>query len=272
MSDITGKTIAGISGILVALAADAVQKGDASALIVASRFTNNMIQTPIPPIAWVAAIVLAGLALVFIFEPQTRRSAFYTGTGILAVLMTFTPVTTPETLPTLSALPSPVSPAYAPEQAGDPRLQPIALQSIALRFDQPFGRTNDGALQRVQQQVKIPIEIEITLPASGGATAPKVTVRLHDYVSNRTFALGPGGSIQQTSQGFVFKQATMMPQTMRGSGAAADIEMIVEAEGYTITSVRQKAETPFEPVRLTATLAPNGTPLWAQRLVQGQRF
>jgi hypothetical protein len=129
------KGLAGALGILTALVVDYIQKGDDSAMLFATRMINQAATLrlhieAVPPYVYLVILLIAGFALVFIYQPSNKMNAFYAGAGVLGFLATFSPVAQQTlqlpatgTLPTLDsilqAIPAPAAPAPAPAAPAD---------------------------------------------------------------------------------------------------------------------------------------------------------
>lgn len=265
VNDGIGKSVAGLFGILVALAADGIQKGETSALIVATRFVNNNLSLGLPPVAWAGAVVLAAVLLVFIFEPESRRAAFYTGLSLLAVLMTLTPAYQPD--------PAPILPASAYQPGGFEPAPARPLKPRHAGFVLPLPWADRTPVFTVAQEFPITVNIEIRLPAPKSQTEPPVvSARLHDFVSRKTYSIGPGAEITRTDDGFVLKATAALVSTQQRGDLYADLEVLVETEGYVIASAKAPVEDPFSPVYLDVAMAPSALPLFVQRLTYAYRF
>jgi hypothetical protein len=273
------KGLAGTIGILTALVVDYIQKGNDSALLYATRLVNAAALSrfnveAVPPLLYLAILVIAGFALVYIFEPSNKRNAFYAGAGVLGFLATFAPITQQSLQFTDSGIsfeaPAPDASGAAPEDAPAPA--PIG-DDHAFRLD---GRLpvvlavyrpvpSQSSVIRAQA-TPVVVDIMIQFPSSQDMSLPPVHAWLHDGVSGRTLTLGAGAKLAQTGAGPLIMYETTITSSQSGD-LLADLALRVEAQGYRITTVEAKVtrSTP-QPVRLEAKLERSGTPLAIQRL------
>ena len=279
------KGIAGTIGILTALIVDYIQKGNDSALLYGTRIINEAAlarfsMQAVPPYIYLVALVVAGFALVYIFEPTNKRNAFYAGAGVLGFLATFAPISQ-QTLEVQAAgaLPS-LESILGGEPAAPvmPNAPSAGEQSMFFEFDglpvipavyRPYPENS----QIVDvQAIGIPVNIVIQFPSSQGNSMPQIRAWLHDSLSNRTLTLGAGAKLAQTSSGPVIVYQTVIG-TMQSGDTLADLAVRVEAQGYAITTIEATVtkNTP-QPVRIDVDMVPSSTPLALQRLQYPYRW
>jgi hypothetical protein len=248
------KGTAGSIGILAALIVDFLQKGDSSAFITATKLANavaiNRLHImALPPYVYVAALIIAGFGLVFVTRPESARSAFFAGIGMLGTLAAFSPISNLSTTQTMSA-PATTDPATTPSA-------PSGSQSLS------DGAAPNGAPVVLAQLSVISAHIVVQFPATAGSVPPML-VKLHDYVSGQTIQLN--GTQSSSGQGpRVIFDTNLTPGAPKGD-LVADLEVRVEASGYAIASAVAKVmrASPM-PVELSVPLVASRTPLWLQR-------
>ncbi len=126
-----GMMIVGAAGVAAALVTDFVAKGDASAILKMNVILNQLAPWEVPLGYLTLALLVAGPMAVLVFEPRTKRAAFYTGASVLAVAMAGTPVEELERMaplfdfnpPALQGMVSPAMPTL-PETMLDPQANP----------------------------------------------------------------------------------------------------------------------------------------------------
>ena len=272
------KGIAGTIGILTALIVDYIQKGNDSALLYATRLINDAAFSrfqieAVPPYTYLAVLVIAGFALVYIFEPTNKRNAFYAGAGVLGFLATFAPITPQSVEFTDSGmtLEAPV----APDASGAPAIPAPAPTNGDHAWNTDSGLPIVQAVYRPvpsnssvirAQATGVQVTIMIQFPADQGANIPQVRAWLHDSLSDRTMTLGAGAKLAQTSAGPVIVYQTIITTSQSGD-TLADLALRVEAAGYKITTAEATVtrNTP-QPVKMRVVLQHSTTPLVFQRL------
>jgi|GEM_PF-1184013 len=286
--------IAGAAGVGSALVADFVQKGDASAIIVMNSFLNQSLNLNLP-LGYLALLLLgAGAMSVFVFEPATKRAAYYTGASILAVLMTTMPVDdlnkalplfedilNPGDANTLS--PEPANPdgaAFLHQDSfsnqgysisGSPCLEikENNMSLIAATYEEApatnigctTGHTSGQAKAKPIAVKGINVTVVIALPKG---TMPKIAALLHDEISGQTWSLSRGMA-SKTKTGYVVRYALTIPANKARAGQLANLHVRCEADGFAIAHVHKKVTT-NGPVVMTVTLKKSSTPLWLQKL------
>ncbi len=279
--------IAGAAGVASALVADFVQKGDASAIIVMNSFVNQSLSLNLP-LGYLALIMLgAGAVSVFVFEPATKRAAYYTGASILAVLMTTMPVDDLEkALPLFEEILMPQEPddaaylgtdnqAMAHEITGAPcfdvKSGGLPLIKAAYAPAVNIACSNDRALGQAEVTPIAADDLNVTVAISLPKGAmPKIAARLHDDVSCATWRL-TGGRASRTGSGYIVRYKLSIPAPQARTGMLADLHVRVEADGFKIAHEHAKV-TRRGPVILTVGMAKSDTPLWLQKLSTPYRF
>lgn len=85
-------TSAAIGGFLTAIA-DLAQKSEASAVVKLTSVASTYLQLGIKPVIILLILTLLAMGLCLVFQPVDRKTAFATGAGVIAVIMTTIPFT-----------------------------------------------------------------------------------------------------------------------------------------------------------------------------------
>jgi hypothetical protein len=101
-----GRFFSAAIGATISVTADILQKDDASALLKVAATANKHLTHDWPTIWFFLALIMAGVLLCFVFQPDTRKTAFTTGAGVIAVLMTAVPPNKALPLPSQSLIPT----------------------------------------------------------------------------------------------------------------------------------------------------------------------
>ena len=282
------KGIAGSIGILAALVIDYIQKGDNSALLFATKLVNTAALSrfhmeAVPPWIYLVIVLIAGFAMVYIFEPTNKRNAFYAGAGVLGFLATFSPIAQ-QTLqiPNAAELPSLDSLLQATQAAPDgtplPAAEPAAstpaptAPSPAPAGGKGFGDVGTSMQPQafngkpgemvVAQAATVPVNIVVILPSGASGTVPEVRVTLHEDATGRTQSFGGSGRVAKMGA-----QVAVLYQTnvFAGNGNVT-VRVRVEAEGYAITEKTFTITPGTRTARIDVPLTASSTPLGVQRL------
>jgi hypothetical protein len=262
------KALAGTLGILVALLVDYIQKGDNSALLFGTRLINtaalaNFQIQSVPPFVYALALMAAGFALVYIFEPSNKRNAFYAGAGVLGVLATMAPVAQqaaqytpidPSLMQELQSTPQPTQGSWNFAPGGH-------VMHAAFQRPAPLGsntlRVADGDMR---------ILVIIRFPSDQGTNLPRVSAWLHDGITNKKIAL-TSGQVGQMPGGPILVFRTGIATGPPLGNTAAKLAVRVEAPGYQIASQNKIVRTGArQPVRINVALRRSNVPLAVQRL------
>lgn len=84
-----------VGGVFAALA-DMIQKREASAISEVDQVLERVFETELADFNAILLVISLATALSFIFEPETKKKAFYTGAAVLALLMTVVPYNPPK--------------------------------------------------------------------------------------------------------------------------------------------------------------------------------
>lgn len=288
------KGIAGTIGILAALVIDYIQKGDNSALLYATKLINQAALarfhiSAVPPYIYVIVALIAGFAMVYIFEPTNKRNAFYAGAGVLGFLATFSPIAqqtlqipSAADLPSLDSLiqavqsapgetaaPAPSTPtpaAPAPGDGGHAFNDTGIITATPVAF-RPAGEGQSGIVLAAARNV--PVNIVIALPPSVTGSSFQVKVWLRESASDRTQSLGGSPRFARMGNRVVALYQTSITTAASGSTA---VEVRVEAEGCAIYENNFTIGADAPVARFDIALAPSDTPLVTQRLTHPYRW
>ncbi len=269
--------IAGAAGVASALMADFVQKGESSALFVVGAMSSQHLALNLPPIYIATFLMISGAIAVFIFEPQNKKSAFYTGASILAVLWAGMPGQNVE-----GVAPEIVDEAVSYfEEDTTPSGDPVAFMSradcqqtgpiisVAYAHDcVAANQTTDWQryLHFAQANNRIPLIVRVTIPTH--SALPKISTRLYDKVSGRHFDLSAIGKAKRVSNGYQVIYATTVNTR---DAARAHLFVRVEADGYKIGQ-GEKVVSRIYPTEIPVALETSTTPLWLQRMRTPRKF
>jgi hypothetical protein len=89
---------AGAVGGVLAIAADIMQKENASAVGKLAESFSVVLHKAVPPLLIMFLLMVFAVALCFIFEARSTKRALYTGASILSIIMTLVPYKTPDSL------------------------------------------------------------------------------------------------------------------------------------------------------------------------------
>lgn len=138
--------LSGMVGAFVAILGDITQKDTASAVVKIATTVNTTVQVSVPTLVWVAVLVALGVALSAIFEPTSKKMAFFIGASVIALIMTATPYK-----------PLPSFPGEAP--AGD---------GTTLELERRLVPVSYGALLLPAQAIQaLQLTISLTAPPEG---------------------------------------------------------------------------------------------------------
>lgn len=89
---------AGAVGGVLAIAADIMQKENASAVGKLTESFSVVLHKSVPPLLIMLLLMAVSVALCFIFEARSTKRALYTGASILSIIMTLVPYKTPDSI------------------------------------------------------------------------------------------------------------------------------------------------------------------------------
>ena len=87
-------------GGFICILADLIQKAEASAVLLIGEKLEKLLGLPSPRLFAIVIILIIAASLPLIFEPKSKKNAFYVGASVLAILMTITPYQIPAGLKT----------------------------------------------------------------------------------------------------------------------------------------------------------------------------
>ena len=268
--ELSAVLLAGAAGVGSALTADFVQKGEASAIFVLNALFNQHLNLTLEPLLMAMGLMLAGAISVFIFEPRNKRSAYYMGASVLAVLWAGMPSdgsqgVAPEILNEASALESPVSFKCGSSDAA---------RIIKASFTAPCAIQSDtGADLRhaVATGSRLPVHLQVLVPYSN-ASVPRISTRLYDSVTGRKWDLSSSGVARRTSSGYLVSYKTYINAARRPSDLQANLYVRVEAEGFDIAQATETISHRSTGVAMPISLKRSDTPLWLLRLRTPRQF
>ena len=255
---------------MTALVVDYIQKGSDSAFLFMTEIVNQYALArfnieAVPPFIYIFLLIAAGFALVYIFEPDNKRNAFYAGAGVLGFLATFAPVE-PEAIQV-----SPGAPLEYEELMPGPEAHLFNGAPVIKAAWRPVERQRSYDLAQAQE---LPVRVFIRFPRGQSATSlPSIYAALHDFTTDRTYKLGGGGRLVNAPDGpMVVYDLSVM--TGRPSGSTiAELALRVEASGYTVgyteKDVSRGADTPVE---VSVRMKKSNLPLAIERLRHPRTF
>ena len=264
------KAFAGTIGIMSALAVDYIQKGGESALLYGTQMVNEYALSrfsvdAVPPFVYIILLIIAGFAMVYIFEPSNKRNAFYAGAGVLGFLATFSPVEQTS----IGLSPGTLIEEPAPLQPDEASLTYEGLVTPAAwsLFPQKKGFQNAKA-------AAMPVRAMIQFPKDQPADSlPAIYAALHDFNSRRTYKLGTGGRLIDGRDGpLVVYDLVIRPGAPVGS-TLAKLGMRIESQGYKVgySEVTVTKTTP-SPAVIQVTMEESNLPLAIERLRFPRKF
>jgi len=262
--------LAGAAGVASALTADFVQKGDASAIFVMNALFNQHLDVTLEPLLMAIGLMLAGAVTVFIFEPRNKRSAYYMGASVLAVLWASMPSdgvqgVAPEILNEASALESPVG--FDCSLDKQPRIMNASLSETCSIAD----NGSSTLLHNVRNGDRLPVHLQVLVPY-GTQSVPRISTRLYDSVTGRKWDLSSVGIARRTSSGYLVSYKTYIDAGRRSADSQANLYVRVEAEGFDIAQARESISHRSTGVAMPISLKPSSTPLWLLRLRTPRQF
>jgi hypothetical protein len=232
--------LSGLVGAFVAILGDITQKDTASAVVKIATTVNSTLQVSVPTLGWVAVLVLLGVALSAIFEPTSKKMAFFIGASVIALIMTATPYK-----------PLPTSPPEAP--AGDGSMIPFALPVVPAGY---------GALT-FPAQAAATLQLTIALSAPAQGEPGPVTLSVYDT--------GSGNKWQQRLDvipGETIRMSWDLPMLPQGR------ELMVRAESNTYQIENRSDLIPPGATQygIDIALKPSNVPQFLQRLLVPYKF
>ena len=127
----------------------------------------------------------------------------------------------------------------------------------------------DNLLTRVQDE-RIPVVVSVSVPSGNGL--PKLSARLHDATTGRTWDISSLGRAQRTENGYQVYYSTSILPGRSSNDVLAHLYVRVEAPGYVIAEEDEKVGNTNTRVTLNVDLEPTQTPLLIQRLNRPYKF
>lgn len=232
MNDVKTRLCIGASGAVgavMAVLAELMQKKDASAVLRMGDTLYNTFDLPYARVAGMFLIIALAVAVCFIFQCETPKSAFYRGASILTILMAVVPYNVPPSVNT-----DPNAPAASPP-AAQGRLWQDLLQPEAA-FAQSRAPAPGAA------------SLTVVLTTSDGKPVRQATVSLADPRSKEVVA-----------------RSKLSGNRLYLYPAAGRYLLSVEVEGYGIVQ-REVSLQAGRPTEVRVALKSTWTPLPLQRL------
>jgi hypothetical protein len=227
--------LSGMVGAVVAILGDITQKDTASAVIKIATTVNSTLQLGFATIVWAAVLVALGVALSLIFEPTSKKMAFFVGASVIALIMTATPY---ESLPS--------GPGAGSSLEGSGLIVPAS-------YAQPF----------VMAQAATGLALTVTVTAPPGGQAGPVTLSILDTGSGdrwqQQLNVNPGGTVSQT-------------WTLPATDKAREIMVRAESSAYQIENRSDIAQPGATQHNIDIVLRPSNVPQFLQRLLEPYKF
>jgi len=83
--------LSALLGGFICILADLLQKSEASAVLQLGQLLDGLFHIPSSTLVAIGLILILAAMLPMVFDPATKKGAFYLGTSILAIMMTITP-------------------------------------------------------------------------------------------------------------------------------------------------------------------------------------
>lgn len=269
------KAMAAALGLSAALIADLVQKSDASAMIAVSRMVNSNLNMSFPLYYWILAVLLLGMITVFLYEPMSKRNAFYAGAGVLAFIMAWIPVQ--DTMPLIPSTGSGIF-GFAPASGDGKDFNDLLREShnkappvqYILNEGSPQERVYGAPGNAAVALIPTAVRIVINIPMDTNQPMPELNGQLFDAVSEQTYRFSDDGHVEETADGYrVSYQATL--STPRVNAAPqAHVFCRVESKGYKIVNMETVSQV-GETMVLEATMVASRMPNLLQRLGQAYK-
>ena len=269
-SGMPGLLLVAAIGVLVALAFDFQQQGEASALFTLSQWAitlGGMLGfTDIP--LWMVVVGLIAIAAgsIFYFQPLTSRGAFLLGFGLLAILLTVAPGDFAVGIQPIDSQRVDAEPALVPEASLTP-----GLDAVSLTPTEP----SQAPTTLVQQgQSPSSINLHLTIKFAGPPDSLEkmmqkgaIRGRLHNEETNKSWNLfrSAGGSIRRHGDRLLIDAGVPV------QGKSARLWVRIEVPGYAIEEQSAMATTDHS-LEWTIDLNPSKTPLMVQRLGKSYWF
>lgn len=220
-------------GASLAVLADIVQKGEVSAVVKISTATNKFLDLSLPTLGWATVLVAFGVALSYVFDANTKKKAFYLGASIIAIVMTATPYTTPDT------------PEIVNAETGT-RIVPAAyLLHVA-------GEASGDHMT-----------LRLVLTADAGDEPAAILISIHDVAADKTY---------QRKEYIAADESKTIQIGLEKSPAPRRIMIRVESDRYQFVTAERIAPAGAGSVDIRLDLKPAKSPVWYRRLTTPYKF
>jgi hypothetical protein len=227
--------LSGMVGAIVAILGDITQKDTASAVIKISTTVNSTLQLGLATIVWAAVLVVLGVALSLIFEPTSKKMAFFVGASVIALIMTATPYE-----------PLPSEPGTGSSLEGGGLIVPASYA---------------GPIVAAQAAPGLALTVTVSAPPDGQAGA--VTLSILDTDSGdrwqQQLNVNPGDTVSQTWS---------LPAPDRGR----EIMVRAESSNYQIENRSDTIQPGTMQHTIDIVLRPSAMPQFLQRLLEPYKF
>src|SRR3990167_2049754 len=227
--------LSGMVGAIVAILGDITQKETASALVKITTTVNRTLQIGLEPYYWAAVLVVLGVALSLIFEPTSKKMAFFVGASIIALIMTATPYE-----------PLPSAPGAGSGLEGGGLIVPVSYAA-------PF--------VVAQAAAGLQLAVSVTTPANG----PPAPVTLS------VFDTGSGDRWQQQINVNPGETATQS-WTLPAVGQGRQIMVRAESSNYQIENRSDLIQPGATQHSIDIVLRSSNVPQFLQRLLEPYKF
>ena len=230
----------GMVGSIVAILGDIQQKGETSAVSSIAKSANVALGINLTTLTWALVLTAIGVALSFIFDPRTKKMAFYAGASVIALVLTATPY---------QSLPSSPTTSDATTSGAHPGDGTWLMQS--------------DLFQHAYFEPSLAFKVSVVAPANGKASS--VTLTFHDTGTGQTWQRSVTVRPGQTTE-----MSWNLPQQ---SGATnRRIEVRTESAAYNFDTRRAEIGPRDTQARIMIALKPASSPLFLRKLGQQLGF
>jgi hypothetical protein len=227
--------LSGMVGAIVAILGDITQKDTASAVVKIATTVNGALHLGFATIVWAAVLVALGVALSLIFDPSSKKMAFFVGASVIALIMTATPYE-----------PSPSAPGAGSSLEGGGLIVPAS-------YAQPF----------VAAQAAAGLQLTVSVAAPADGQAAPVTLSILDTGSGdrwqQQLNVNPGESVTQS-------------WTLAATDKAREIMVRAESSNYQIENRSDLIEPGATQHSIDIVLRPSNVPQFLQKLLVPYKF
>jgi MFS family permease len=233
--------VSAMIGAVVAVMADLVQKEAASAVLKITGIANVHLGLIVSPLLWALGLVLLGVALCFVFEPATKKAAFYLGASIIALVMTAIPFQTPPTMVT-------------PEVEGQGE-EASLRRLVVLAGLKAWPQIAEAGARK--------LEVVVTVTAQPGGEPGPLLLSLFDEATGKQWRYSSSVRPGETAT-----HVWLFPK----NGHRRSFILRAEAKGYGIKEVTKAVPAGARQARLEVVLEPTSRPSWLETLLAPRSF